>query len=400
MSGTFVCGPVSTGAADALWRELRARVDVPAGCALQLWTLGLRDRSTPGADTLPGDLGSPSTLAWTRLPGDPRGALVGSDPATYLWVGGLLTSDGTATPRVEQVRVDVATESWLIHLPPVYAEPGPSADFLDRAMRWMQSELRDDEELLDLMPARFDPWAADDARGESPRSALDELAGWLGVTLDEQWSEARRRAVTAEAHQLHAARGTPDGLARLLSLYLDATVSVLDPPDPVSLWVLDDAGVQEPPALGLTTRLTASAPGGAVVDSTAVPGRSTMSDGTDYGAELYDETAHRFCVQAYAVDLPDRADQEALRRLVDAEKPAHLDYHLCVVEANARVGFQARVGVDAIVAGPRGDLVLDAVGAGLGTASNLNPRDTSRTHDPDHRVRTGTAVLGAGLHLT
>ena len=158
----------------ALWRELRARVDVPAGCALQLWTLGLRDRSTPGADTLPGDLGSPSTLAWTRLPGDPRGALVGSDPATYLWVGGLLTSDGTATPRVEQVRVDVATESWLIHLPPVYAEPGPSAEFLDRAMRWMQSELRDDEELLDLMPARFDPWAADDARGESPRSALDE----------------------------------------------------------------------------------------------------------------------------------------------------------------------------------------------------------------------------------
>ena len=67
---------------------------------------------------------------------------------------------------------------------------------------------------------------------------------------------------------------------------------------------------------------------------------------------------------------------------MDAEKPAHLDYHLCVVEANARVGFQARVGVDAIVAGPRGNLVLDAVGAGLGTASNLNPREPAAPTTP------------------
>ncbi|TCO17181.1 phage tail-like protein [Kribbella steppae] len=393
--GTFVCGPISTGAMQAAWGELRARTMVPAGGGLRLWTLASFDDVPPDPDSIPGDLSAPSALAWTPLPGDPRGALVGSEPSSYLWLGGLLTGDGRGTPTVEQVRVDVATGSWLSYLPPLYAEPGPSAEFLDRMLRWLQSDLRDNEELLDQLPARFDPRAADDTATGTARTTLDELAGWLGVTLDEQWPESRRRAVTAEAHRLHAMRGTAGGLERLLSLRLDAPVAVLDPPDSVSLWVLDDVGGPQP-ALGLTTRLASSAPGGAVVDSTAIPGGSTLSDGTDYGAPLYEAGAHRFCVQAYAADLPEQADQDELRRLVDAEKPAHLVYHLCLIDAAARVGFQARVGVDAIVAGPAGDLVLDA-GAGLGVDSTL---DRTGSPDPGRSVRVGTAALGKGLQLT
>lgn len=390
--GTFVCGPISTGAIRVAWRELRARTLVPAGGGLRLWTLGSFDDVPPDADSIPGDLSAPSTLSWTPLPGDPRGALVGSEPSPYLWLGGLLTGDGRGTPTVEQVRVDAATGSWLSYLPPLYAEPGPSADFLDRMLRWLQSDLRDNEELLDQLPARFDPRAADDT---GTGTALDELAGWLGVTLDEQWPESRRRAVTAEAHRLHALRGTAAGLERLLSLCLDAPVAVLDPPDSVSLWVLDDVGGPQA-ALGLSTRLAASAPGGAVVDSTAIPGGSTLSDGTDYGAALYEAGAHQFCVQAYAADLP---DQDELRRLVEAEKPAHLVYHLCLIDAAARVGFQSRVGVDAIVAGPAGDLVLDAA-AGLGLDSTLDRTGTRFAPDPGRSVRVGTAALGKGLQLT
>ncbi|GAA3537092.1 phage tail protein [Kribbella ginsengisoli] len=387
--GTFVCGPISTGAMQAVWRELRARTTVPVGGGLRLWTLGSFDEVPPDADSIPGDLSAPSTLAWTPLPGDPRGALVASEAAPYLWLGGLLTGDGRGSPTVEQVRVDVATGSWLSYLPPLYAEPGPSAEFLDRMLRWLQSDLRDNEELLDQLPARFDPRAADDT---GTRTTLDELAGWLGVTLDEQWPESRRRAVTAEAHRLHAMRGTAGGLERLLSLCLDAPVAVLDPPDSVNLWVLDDVGGPQP-ALGLSTRLAASAPGGAVVDSTAIPGGSTLTDGTDYGAPLYEAGAHQFCVQAYAADLPDVRE---LQRLVDAEKPAHLVYHLCLIDAAARVGFQARVGVDAIVAGPAGDLVLDT-GAGLGLDSAL---DRESPPDPGRSVRVGAAALGKGLQLT
>jgi hypothetical protein len=51
--------------------------------------------------------------------------------------------------------------------------------------------------------------------------------------------------------------------------------------------------------------------------------------------------------------------------VIDGEKPAHTDYRLCPVEARMRVGFQARIGVDAIVAGLREPLALDVSRLGL-----------------------------------
>jgi hypothetical protein len=37
--------------------------------------------------------------------------------------------------------------------------------------------------------------------------------------------------------------------------------------------------------------------------------------------------------------------------VIEREKPAHTMYHLCIVEPRMRVGFQARVGIDTVVAG-------------------------------------------------
>ena len=39
-------------------------------------------------------------------------------------------------------------------------------------------------------------------------------------------------------------------------------------------------------------------------------------------------------------------------RVLDREKPAHTVYHICSFEPRMRVGFQCRIGIDAIVAGP------------------------------------------------
>ena len=403
--GSFVCGPVSSPAAESVWCELRSRLVVPEGCRLRLWTLGREIEEHPDPDSLPGDLAAPTTLDWRPVHGDPAAALVGSEPSRYLWLGGVLTGDGTASPTLDQVRVDIGTSSWLSHLPAIYAEPGPSADFLDRALRWLQSELRDAEELLAALPERLDAGAADDAGVGSARTALDELADWLGVTLDEQWPQSRRRAVTAEAYRLHAIRGTAEGLSRLLSLFLDAPIEVLDPAYAGSFWVLEDDSGAEPAALGLSTMLSATAPEGAVLGSTAIPGHSTLSDGTEYGAPLFADTAHRFCVQAHAVVLPKQAERDAVRRLIEKEKPAHLTYHLCLIDATARVGFQSRVGIDAIVAGPPAEMVLSGsaesgAARGLGTGSTLSAPDTSPTNDPGRHLHVGTAVLGTGLHLT
>src|SRR5262249_525361 len=105
-----------------------------------------------------------------------------------------------------------------------------------------------------------------------------------------------------------------------------------------------------------------------------VVGESEPLNTAEYGAPLYNETAHLFTVSVPAAKLPTPAQRAMLRAVIEREKPAHTDYHLCFVEARMRVGFQARVGVDAIIAGPPEPLSLE--GTILGIESYLGDDET------------------------
>jgi phage tail-like protein len=72
----------------------------------------------------------------------------------------------------------------------------------------------------------------------------------------------------------------------------------------------------------------------------------------DYGAPLSDDYAHLFTAMVYAAQTPLASQRQALRDVIEAEKPAHTDFQLCLIEPRMRVGVQARVGIDSIVAGP------------------------------------------------
>lgn len=79
---------------------------------------------------------------------------------------------------------------------------------------------------------------------------------------------------------------------------------------------------------------------------------------SDLGAPLFSDTAYVFTAVVPAGQVADPVRRERLTDLIEAEKPAHTDFHLCFVEPRMRVGLQARVGVDSIVAGPRPPLDL------------------------------------------
>lgn len=105
-----------------------------------------------------------------------------------------------------------------------------------------------------------------------------------------------------------------------------------------------------------------------------VVGQSQPLSSAEYGAPLYNETAHLFTVCVPARKLATPATREQLRGVIEREKPAHTDYHLCFVEARMRVGFQARIGIDSIVAGPPAPLSLE--GTMLGVESFLADDET------------------------
>jgi phage tail-like protein len=84
----------------------------------------------------------------------------------------------------------------------------------------------------------------------------------------------------------------------------------------------------------------------------AVVGEGRPQTPADYGAALADDYAHLFTVVVPAAQVALAAQRQALRELIEAEKPAHTDFDLCLVEPRMRVGVQARLGIDSIVAGP------------------------------------------------
>jgi hypothetical protein len=59
-----------------------------------------------------------------------------------------------------------------------------------------------------------------------------------------------------------------------------------------------------------------------------------------------------------------------IRAIIEQEKPAHTAYHLCVIDPRFRVGFQSRLGIDTVVAGPPRSLAL-GTGQELGVDSAL-----------------------------
>ncbi len=152
----------------------------------------------------------------------------------------------------------------------------------------------------------------------------------------------------AAAFVRYGCRGTRDSLREYVRLYTGADVLVSEPSQTV--WSLGRTS-----RLGRDTRLAPAQAQGAVLDRTAVLDHSHLTAEEDYGAALFAGNAFRFCV---TLRRRDRDLADAVRAVLDREKPAHTVYELCRPDGRARVG-QVRLGVDAYVAGPPEPWVLD-----------------------------------------
>ena len=82
----------------------------------------------------------------------------------------------------------------------------------------------------------------------------------------------------------------------------------------------------------------------------AALGATSPTAEADVFTPLFAPWAHRFAVTVAPAAEADR-QMAALRDVLDREKPAHTDYVLCLTRPALRVGFQARLGIDTIVAG-------------------------------------------------
>lgn len=107
---------------------------------------------------------------------------------------------------------------YLDYLPPIYEEH----PFLGQFLLAFEAMFAPIEQMVDNFDLYLDPCTA-------PEFFLDQLAAWIGLTLDEKWPSEQRRALLAEAAELYRRRGTRWSLSRHLEIYAGVTPEITEP---------------------------------------------------------------------------------------------------------------------------------------------------------------------------
>lgn len=316
----------------------------------------------PGPPPDPASTGAFTTPPWTSAPTDTSETLIEGTPGKNISVGVTFTGDGFTTPVLSNIRIDFEYETNLRHLPAIYQEEAASRKFLTRLLSLFESSYEDAEVQIDALDRMFDAAA-------TRADLLPWLAGWVGLELPETWDDEKKREAIAEAFASYAVRGTPGGLRKALKTFAGVDAYIEEPIRNASLWSLPDAENADPELsegsiLGYTTMLAPAAPFGAALGSTAVVDQSYLTGGDDRGESLFFDVAHRFNVLVYQGRGYSEGTLAEAGAVVEREKPAHTSSHICVVEPHFRVGFQARLGVNSIVAGAPRPSRLSGSGSG------------------------------------
>ena len=338
---------------------------------------------------------------------------IGGEPSGFVWIGALFSGDGRSSPVVSQIRVEFDHKGYLNHLPAIYRTDQRCSDFLLRFLSMFETLFDDVEERIVDLSVLFDPES-------TPKDMLPWLAGWLAVELNEDWSEQRQRETIAGAFEFYGRRGTAAGLREALRVLGGVNAIIEEPILNAAWWSLPAqsnpcgckpaaesacgcgcGGGARPgkesawqstanSVLGVTTMLVSASPQGAVLGSSATLDHSHLITNEEFGAPLFSEVAHQFNVQIYRTQLHCPETLPRVHAIIDREKPAHTEYHLCVIEPRMRVGFQARVGKDAVVAGPPTQRLLHE-GMLLDQQSSLGG-EPNATVGENSRIGIGTRV--------
>jgi phage tail-like protein len=171
------------------------------------------------------------------------------------------------------------------------------------------------EEIIDRIYRYFDPGPGRAEAERAPSDFLPWLAGWVALTLREDWSEAEKRRIISEIVPVYRQRGTKAGLTTVLQAYIGSVGAEIEE-------------FNEALQLGVT---------------------STVGINTVIGGG----PPHYFLVKIILPGLDDldfsRKEQIA-RAIIEQEKPAHTYYDLHLqFPPTMQIGVRSTVGVDTLL---------------------------------------------------
>jgi phage tail-like protein len=408
-SGSFTSQPLDSELYGCQWHRVLLYGNMPSG-SVEVQTYSAETEETPTfIAALPPEVWL--TRQTTRtLDHNGWDCLVRSEPGRYLWLRLILTGDGYSTPALESVIIEYPRNSLRRFLPAVYGEEPVSANFTDRFLSIFDTTFQSLTRQIDQQARLFDPMATPAGTHGQP-DFLTWLAGWIGVSIDRQMPEAKRRRFVAEAAKMYCLQGTPEGLHRQLMLFLGLDQAICSPSKPCP--VLPNNCQPEPPAPKWTPpplilehfrlrrwlflgagRLGAQAElwGKAIVARSQL-GENAQLDRTklvasqDPWRDPFHVYAHKFTVFVPARLARSAAEQRSLRNLIRQAAPAHTQAHLEFVEPRFRIGVQATIGLNSVIGQYPQGVTLGGNVLGQDTVLPARPQDGSYVIGTDTRLK-------------
>jgi phage tail-like protein len=213
------------------------------------------------------------------------------------------------------------SSSYLEYLPSIYQADAEKGAFLGRYLKIYEKILsgRDDgvttqgaqvegiEQVIDRIHEFFAPET-------TTADFLQWLAGWMALTLRQDWEESKKRRLISRILSLYRIRGTKRALEEYIKIYLPG----------VNVQITE---VVAPLQVGVT---------------------STVGEDTYIGGS----PAHFFHV-TIILPVPDlnlaKIQERGVRAIIDLEKPAHTYYELTNVIPTFQIGVYSHVGVDTLL---------------------------------------------------
>lgn len=256
-------------------------------------------------------------LRWRPLFSTPHGSVAVEDAllpkavGRYLQLMFVLTGDGLHTHKVKRAELYFQRLSYLRYLPATYQEDEDGKYFLERFLSIFESVSFEIEQEVAGVAKYFDPEAV---TGEF----LDWLGTWLAVLRDNNWPEEKRRELLKRAFRLYKIRGTTRGLRQMIELFTGG-----------GTFIIEHQGLQTPMVLNANSILGRSTVVGKSFAKRLVLGESSrigefaLIEADEPVEKPFEVGVYDFTVIADTSKLKTDAQMQALRRLVEEEKPAH-----------------------------------------------------------------------------
>jgi len=318
--GAWLSRALDSAEAETVWHKLMLDASVPDGTQLRVRYFA----SDAPEKMLAGELRKVddwiaredlsweekrSALApyWSEPVANPRDALFFGAQGRYLWLLIEWIGSERLTPALRRMRVYFPRETPLSFLPAVYQEDPSSRDFLERYLSLFGTLLDSVEEQIDDMPRQFD-------RERTSGGALRWLASWLGMDLDESWTDEWVRRFLRIAPELYRYRGTRRGIEKAVEIFTGMSPIVVESFQYRSLrdkaelrWLVD---------------------------------------------RLYGDDPFTFTVLLHRDQAPSEKEKVLLRRLIDDFKPAHTEAKLVWLQPWMYLDLHTYLGMNTVLAEP------------------------------------------------